>query len=269
YNENVSNIVFPGGTSWSNPTTVSRYGSDVVSIIGGFGAYNSSMSYIVFNGLISTGAIIGRGAHHIRITNSEITNANAPGQGLQIEISSPYNEILNNLIHNNGVNTGGGDHGLYVGSDHNLFEGNNVYNNAACGFHLYDGGSQNVHDNIVRNNFAYGNTGPSCAGILVSNGLNNQVYNNVVYGNSGHGILSYSGATGAYIGNNTVYGNGAIGVYIYPGVSSNTVQNDLVYSNAVSNITNSGTATVLSGNVTTTPTSGCCLGVGSSLVTVP
>jgi parallel beta-helix repeat protein len=255
----------PAGSSWSQPTSISRFGSDTVVVNGSSTGgnqlvfYNSAISYVVIDGLIfdgsngtDVGVVIGNGAHHIRIANSTIRNAKATG--LQIApLGSSYNEIINNSIYHNGTNSSsGGDHGIYVETDHNLFEGNNVYANASCGIHLYDGGTTAVHSNIIRNNRVHGNLAVGCAGILASNGTNNQIYNNIVYGNAGYGILSYTGNHSAVTYKNTVYNNGNAGIYIYPGVSSNVVKNNIIYNNSHP-IIDSGSGTSLSNNLLTDP----------------
>lgn len=236
----------PSGSSWSNPTTISSYNSEVVT----FEATNNNatwgtVSYIVHNGIkyLGSGYAIGNGAHHIRMTNCEVTNNNAAGQGLQIMEGSEFNEIISCNIHNNGTNTGGGDHGLYVKSGNNLFQGNTVSGNASCGFHFYNGGSYTVSNNRIFKNNVFGNTGPDCGGILISNGSGNKVYNNIVRGNTGPGIQTYSGGDSTQIYNNTIYGNGGAGLLINAGTNSNDLRNNISFQNSGGNISNQGAGT--------------------------
>jgi parallel beta-helix repeat protein len=91
--------------------------------------------------------------------------------------------------------------------------------------------------------------------LLLSHGSNSAAYNNIIRnqgGSCGWGIQLDLGVSGAKVYNNTIYANRGAGIYI--GNSSNAVvKNNIVYLNGGGTITNLGSATTLSNNLTTDP----------------
>lgn len=234
----------PGGKSWSAPFTLkaeNRLGAILRPTSssaprGIIDLRRSTSKYIIIDGFVIDGInYVGSGngitikwstsfgaSHSIRIQNNEIKNMGAknsfqttsPGpQGIGIDQNSSGNEILNNIIHDIGVNKF--DHGMYVISTKNLIEGNLVYNISGHGIQVSHGhNASTANDNVVRKNVVYnsGNavySGSTGSGIIIHNGDRNQVYNNIVYKNNG-GI--YVGKTrDSQVYNNTVYANNQSG----------------------------------------------------------
>jgi len=148
-------------------------------------------------------------------------------------VTSPFNEVLNCSIHDNGrfpgINTG---YGAYVFSSDNLFEGNEIYNNSGYGLHFYNNhGALNVSRNIIRRNRIYdnGTHGGTNYGIVVAYGDRNQVYENTIYGNSG-GVMVYTKSSGAEVYNNTIYNNMVTGIMIQY-ASGSVVRDNTLYGN--------------------------------------
>lgn len=261
YSETISSP--PSGTSWANAVTISRYGSDVVVLNGGpnpvLNLWSPTISYVIFNGLILDGAntgnntvSIGNGAHHIRIANSEIKNAQ--NQGIQILEGSDFNEIINCSVHDNGSQHTF-DHGLYISSSNNLIEGSRIYNNATYGLHFYNSGRLTINRNIVRNNTLYGNN--RMAGfayhIIFSNGDGNTAYNNVLRDCACGGFQIHASASNTRVYNNTIYRNSSgAGIVIDAGSTGAIISNNIVYQNA-GTIVDGGTGSVISNNLTTDP----------------
>jgi hypothetical protein len=83
-----------------------------------------------------------------------------------------------------------------------------------------------------------------------------QVYNNLVYNNYGVGIEVWgngSPASGpAVIYNNTIFGSGNVGLQIISSESP-IYKNNIIYSNALGNVSDSGSGTVYSNNLTVDP----------------
>jgi parallel beta-helix repeat protein len=118
----------------------------------------------------------------------------------------------------------------------NLFDGNDVYDNAGYGYHLYNSGSTTVSNNIVRNSRLWGNgfaeTAEMTAAIILSSGSNNQAYNNLIYHNSNGIQLDYS-PTGANhkVYNNTLYGNANFA--ITNGTDQADIRNNIIVANGI------------------------------------
>ena len=307
----------PSGTSWASPVTLKAFTGEAVTLrpnlptgSGDCGKdknlvctwvihfANNSVStqqYIVIDGLILdainatvnavkityNGSNSSKGAHHIRILNSEIKNSYGSailmgaGFGSTI-VAGGYNEFINNLVHHNGrhgtCNTGvpcppeamadqppgyGRAHAFYVSSNNNLFERNTVYNNGEYGFHLYNGYGPGVNNNIVRNNRIYNNGlnatrygRPKGNGIILSKGVGNIAYNNIIYGHrGGTGIqLDYSGSN-SRVFNNTIFNNSGYGVYIGAGAPGAKVQNNIAYQNGAGDIVDVGPSTTKGNNL--------------------
>lgn len=264
----------PIGTSFSNAPVIQGYSGEAAIIKPQAGEVitleNPSVQYIIFKDLIvdATGVEFGigitNGAHHIRFQNVEIKNAIKSGvlttPGSQPYPADTYLEFLSCSSHDNG-STANQDHGFYISTSSNLIRKSKSYNNAAYGFHIYNGNypSQTAQNNIVTESQAYNNStgSASSAGILLSGGAGNKAFNNIVYGNK-HGIGVDYYSNGAKIYNNTIYNN-TPGYAVTMGVSStasNTdIRNNIFWQNGGDIINNGGGAsgTTSSNNLATNP----------------
>lgn len=268
YSETYQSIVLPTAASWAAATTISIYGSDVVTFSNSgnpFLTFSTAARYVIFNGFIFDGAaqlnrtgIATGSTSFLRFQNFELKNWHSTGtnraQGIQG--SGVGHEFLNCSVHDNGSATSGLEHGFYLSGSSNLIDHCTVYNNAGYGVQIYNSGHTDVNNNTVRNSTFYNNGATATmntSGIHLSSGSGNRAYNNVVYGNF-YGITIGSGATttASLVYNNTVYGNSwGIGV---ESTSVNAVlKNNIVYQNTGSTIGNNGTGTVQSNNLTTDP----------------
>jgi parallel beta-helix repeat protein len=145
---------------------------------------------------------------------------------------------------------------LYWSGRDGLFDGNEVYDNAGYGYHIFDSGGNETANNIVRNSTFYNNgffdLRPILrAGLLVSSGPNNQVYNNVVYNNFAGIQVDYR-CTNCQVSNNTVYDNLYYSIYIGAGALNTIVEDNITYQNGF-DIEDEGVGTVLINNLTTNP----------------
>ena len=145
----------PSGTSWQNAITIAGYSSETATIQPPdvaalrFGSRLGAPAYLIFQDLIidminatlpegrggPNGIYLSSGAHHNRFERLEVKNSQ--GNGIVFSNNngnSPFNEVLNCSIHDNGrypgVNQG---YGAYVFTSDNLFEGNDIYNNGGYG----------------------------------------------------------------------------------------------------------------------------------------
>lgn len=288
------------GLSWTQPITVSGYPGETVEIqppypYGGISLSiaNPVRSYLIFQDLtinmgpqgvnwpttLITGGegpsgigVSGRN-HHNRF--QRLTVKNNQGTGVQFSDyagNSPFNEVLNCSVHDNGqypygeAGSGGAGHnqgyGFYIKSSDNLFEGNDVYNNHGYGFHFYSPNSNPNDRNIIRKNRIHDNGSrfdgvmdPQGSntnyGIIASHGTDIQIYDNLIYGNRG-GIQVVGTSTLVY--NNTIYNNIYVGagLDVYPGAVNAVVRNNISYGN-YSDYMDNGTGTTADHNLTTNP----------------
>jgi hypothetical protein len=229
----------PSGSTWSAPVTIAAYPGHRPTIVAeprDTALYFVGNHYIIIDGFIIDAAGGGGDgikityetgvptAHHIRIKNSEIKNADGQGIG----VGSEFNEFINLNVHHNGLNCfeAGKCHGIYIATNNNLVHGGTWHNNESYGVHLYsrpDSRSVGPSNNIVRNALVYNN---GSVGIGVVHGADNHVYNNVVYRNKrGIWVLTTDGV----INNNMVYNNPDGGISV--GYPRNTISNNIIYSN--------------------------------------
>jgi len=264
YSESFGND-FPGGSSWSNVTTLEANPGDTVIVKpnGGnrvFEFNNSSQKYIEINGFIIDAANVGYngvkiegGAHHIRFKDVEVKNA--PDQGIKTNDSSHHLEFINVNAHHtawgkachgsgNGAKNGY-CHGLYISSHDTLVEGGELHHNNGLGIQFYPG-----PDNpVIRGVRVYDNASGTGAIFFGSGGSGGMAVNNVVYNNPGDAIVSDRSGVEFY--NNTVYDNGSAGIRIKGG-NNHKVRNNILYNNG-SSINNGGSGTTMSHNLTSNP----------------
>ncbi len=132
----------PSGESFDQPITIAGFPGETVILMppnntSGVRLTSGSPHHLILrdftidmaNSTSTTGAegIFLYTAHHIRFERLEVRNA--ASFGVHFGERSPYNEVLNCRIHDNGVRWGDATngHGLYISSSNNLFDGNEVY----------------------------------------------------------------------------------------------------------------------------------------------
>lgn len=233
----------PNGGDWSSATTISSYQDEVVWLDQGGISMVNGASYIIFHGLrINNGSLyFDETPNHIRFEYGEFTNTGPGDANMFIEGLAGDFQLLHTKIHNAGGGVRGngctdvyGCYGMYWRGHDSLFEYNEVYDNAAYGFHLWHSYLSDVTDNIVRNNIFYNNgytdlRGNLGSGMIVACGARNQIYNNVSYNNYG-GIEVGNRCDDCLVYNNTVYNNTHHGIAIS---SSENIQvkNNISYGN--------------------------------------
>jgi len=267
-----------------NYLTIAGYPGETVTIrhantsVASYGSIKArgNRGYLKFENLVLDGADLGNktsgmqlrdGNHHIILRNIEIKNH----KGTALGITANNIEVVNCIFHDNisEVDQAGERHyGIYFREGSNvLIDSNKIYGNSGGGIQVYPGPASN---SIIRNNEIHHNnnmTSSNNEGIIVMQNLGNtitniSVYNNLIYLNgvnqSGYahsgGIRVTNGVSGTKIWNNTIYGNKGWGVAIE---SSNTinslVQNNIVYGNSAGQITDAGTDSILSNNLSVDP----------------
>src|SRR5262245_21823767 len=257
----------PSGTSWAVPITIAGYSSERVTIrpLNGQQAIRLTASaphYLIFQDFVidminqavgsnaPDGIYLSGGANHNRFQRLEIRNNAGSAMAFSDQNgNSPFNEVLNCSIHDNGRNPGiNSGYGGYIFTSDNLFEGNDIFGNSGFGLHFYNNyGEQNVNRNIIRNNKIHdnGTHGGTNYGIVIAWGSQNTIQTNQVYQNRG-GILVYS-SDNTLVGN-TINGNAPFeGIAIQDTASRTITRDNIVFGNAT-DISDQGIGTVLSNN---------------------
>jgi parallel beta-helix repeat protein len=258
----------PGGTSWSNPITIAGYASEVVTLqppntLQPIKLVSAAQQYLIFQDLVidmsnqatdtsQAGVYLNGGANHNRFLRLEIKNninfgvVFSPNNG-----NSPFNEIINCKIHNNGLAGGPAinGHGIYIETSDNLINGNEIYSNQGYGVHMYNNsGPLNVARNTVSNNNIHDNGlhGGTSFGIAVAWGDANVIHDNVIKNNRG-GIFVYTNSTNTRIYNNTIDNNTPLEGILIQSATGSTVTGNTVYGNGAA-IVDMGNGTVLANN---------------------
>jgi len=275
YTETINNNL-PGGSSWSAPFTLAAAATGTVIIQPPVGAARCMLiaaagsQYAVVSGLVCDGVNIS--AEGIKITDStfgaasfirlqDVEIKNAKHHGLLV-VRSTDNEFIRLTVHDNGT-TDDSDHGIYISeaAHGTRIEDSTVYNNHASGI-LVSNTTIPPDGCLVRNNRAYAN-GTSGLVLSATNTLasNNVIYNNHtaagnLLGSTKVGLKVGGISTGVKLYNNTVYGQqantGDRGILVASGVANTEVRNNIAYNNA-QNLSDSGTNTLLTNNLTTDP----------------
>jgi parallel beta-helix repeat protein len=233
----------PSGTDWQHPTTVSSYQSEIVWLDQAGIALDGGVQYLLFHGLrVNNGSLyFDETPNHIQFEWGEFTNTGPGDANMFIEGLLGDFRLLHNKIHNAGGGTRGngctdvyGCYGMYFRGHDSLFEFNEVYDNAAYGFHIWHSNLSDVINNIVRNNIFYNNgftdlRGNFGSGFILSCGRDNQAYNNISYNNYG-GMEVGNRCDNCLVYNNTVYNNTHHGIALS---SSDGIQviNNISYGN--------------------------------------
>lgn len=256
------------GTSWSDPVTIAGYPSEVVIIqppgpnVSAIRLAGGGNAYVIIQDLILDGVnsrgndgqaiYLSDGSHHNRLQRLEVKNWSNFGIVFSTNNgNSPFNEVIDCRIHDNGTAGGAGTngHGMYIFTSDNLIEGNEVYNNQGYGLHLYNNeGPRHVTRNTVRNNKFHDNGLHSGAayGMVVAWGDANLVYNNVIYANPG-GIQLSPSSSDTRVYNNTIYNNTPLEGILIQHASRTVVRDNILYGNGT-DILDLGTGTTLSNN---------------------
>jgi Right handed beta helix region len=273
YDESLDNLV-PSGISAAAPTTIQNYQTDAVTIRKtGSCPINrilvqGNRSYIKWLG---TGVNIVLDANNLCTAVVDADEDPGPNRGFTfdgITIQGAINSgiflegtghlLQHNLVQNNG--TRNFDHGLYYGKGgSSIIQDNTFQNNYAYGIHqfLSTGNVETNSDNIYRRNTFKSN---GTAGLIISNGSRNLVYNNISIGDgritadAWGGFRAYAPAANNQFLNNTIYnwGTGS-GIEIEPSVTGTVIRNNIIWGASGTSITDRGSSTLISNNVTTNP----------------
>jgi hypothetical protein len=273
YVESFNNVI-PGGTSWTNATTVAADTGETVIIKGPVGAARvfyfrgNIASYIILDGLILDGTDIvwdivkidqftdGDAAHHIRIINSELRNG--PSKAVLATNTTNNIQIQQSNIHDNGQadydQDGFYSYNFYIQGEDNLIENCDISGAGAHGVHIYNGYTFQSNNNIVRNNIIHDNGllnsgGKTGGGILIGSGTNNQIYNNLIYNNAHKGIRTNSGVI---MWNNNIYGHSQMAVELAY-VSGSEIRNNIFWQNGTDGMVSHGVTFMESNNLTIGP----------------
>jgi Concanavalin A-like lectin/glucanases superfamily/Right handed beta helix region len=186
-------------------------------------------------------------AYRVTIKNNDIGNLQScggvGGAGISVAgfcdaASNPGNLIQNNKIHDlcvGEVPGHPGSQGLYLYSNNNMVEGNEIYNiNGEGGEQWTQYANSFPLNNTYRNNTFHDNLS---RGFLLSSGDGHKFYNNILYRNGTGPAADYDSAalkvggyghatTNVHVYNNTFYDNGRCITVAEPG---QTVQNNICY----------------------------------------
>lgn len=258
----------PKGSSWSSPFTLRAKTGNVVNINStngdGFATFYFSSGgnyYSIIDGFTIDGASVQnsiiyiQAASYIRLQNLELKNSN--NNHVYVYVDSVGVEILNSKIHDGPMFAGGlYNHGIYFSGSNGLIEGNDIYNTAGFGVHIYADPSypQLPSNNVVRRNAVHNfGLGRYAHGILLGSGNANVAYNNVVYHGRSKGIVSTNGATNSKIYNNTVYDiydpANADGTGIWTTGVNDIVRNNIVFKIQTGDMINTGAGTIADHNL--------------------
>lgn len=116
-----------------------------------------------------------------------------------------------------------------TGGSDNLMQNNTIYDISLIGYMITTSSDYNtIIDGTEYNSTLYG--------LLISDGIHNNVSNNVFHDNANFGLVIMSTASAYnYIGNNTIYNNGNYGIGLI-NTTNNELEGNLVYENAVQGI---------------------------------
>ena len=151
-------------------------------------------------------------------------------------VNSDHIILRNNKISNAGYNFLDQQQGIHFRNViSSIIEENTTNNNSYNGIML----TQNSNDNIIRNNYSYGNNssfatngGTDAKGIELSNSSNNLIINNIVFNNEDTGINLYGPSTIEGSSNNKVIGNLVYGNRDH-GIDNNNSQGQIIVGNTV------------------------------------
>ncbi len=240
--------VVPSGSSWKSPIVIGAYQGEAVTLqpphnVAGI-RLTGGQSYLVFQDLTidmgnsrpgadADGVFVFR-AHHNRFLRLEVKNS--VNFGVHFGTETPFNEVIECRIHENGVAGGAATngHGLYISGSDNLFENNDVYDNQGYGFHVYNNAGPHTDPsrNVVRDNRIYrnGRHQGTAYGVTVAWGNANEIVNNSIYGNPG-GIQVYTDSSNTVVQRNSIYDNRPLEGIIVQNARGARLSNNIIYSN--------------------------------------
>jgi len=258
---------FSGGTSWSDFSTLTCE-SALGCIWSPTGCINfdTDQRYIQVDSWDLDGTSCGAGiapisindptgppafpdAGFIRIQNNLIRNCDT--NCIQLFGNVGSNEILNNKITNSGIS--GLGHAMYVQTDNNLIEGNDISNGTRAGIQIWKQ-TGSADDNIVRYNIVTDVSTLSSnklGGILAGHGNRNKIEGNIVHNSKGQGIAILTSCNNCEISHNTVYNNTDDGIFISVNLSGAIVKNNISIDNDTEAIDDDASGTTLADNLTT------------------
>lgn len=275
YVESIGGTATKSGISDAVRTTIQGYQSEaaIIQPSTGNATFGDAVSfyqrsYILFKSLrvnsqnVANYAIgMAHSCHHIRIDSCIV---NSPGVGINASRDQTTDrhhlDWVNNTITLQALGTPGFVHAMYMRGTHDcLVEGNTATN--SMGYAIFmakyqNGTTPRIVNNIIRLNRFYGN---GSRGIDIEGGDNVLIYNNLIYDNniapdSVAGIFIANGSVGTLIYNNTIVGNKGNGIWLQTGSSNSVLRNNIIYNNTGGAISNAGTNTLQSNNLTTNPT---------------
>jgi len=248
-------VLPPSGSSWSNLTTIKRFGSDTVTLTfpkEGRNSeinFNQGVSYVALEGFIldggfNTALIIGLGdsPHHIKIANNVIKNSTNMG----IEGTCVGCWITSNQFHALGHSCPyitlpdgspapcptkefnvGYSAGIYIGDQDVLIENNEFWDFAGSAIQVFNSGARPTDNTIVRYNRIHDGSGSWAVrgdglngswGIILANGSNLQAYGNIITNLRG-------------VASGPTVSNSPYGILVMSTCSDCTVYNNTVYNN--------------------------------------
>jgi hypothetical protein len=279
YNEriDVANYHIPAGTSWTNAVTIAGYPGETATITQGINIQDNTdqdssiVAYMSFENLTiqqpaGESAIVfrvGGNSHHIRLSNSDISQGSG---GIWITQTTDSVEILHNTIHDipavfapeYGISVGG--YGSYANGTNMLYDGNTFRNNSGYAIHAYHSGGS-VNNVVIRNN-AFVNCGFDdgqrnlTLGVVIMSGSNNKFYNNILYNNNTNhtgAVVSVSTGSDNTIYNNTIYNNSGPAVEVNANAPNTEIRNNILFNNLTAIADWGASGTVQSNNLMTNP----------------
>ena len=205
-----------------------------------------------------SGIVVGYG-DRVVVDGNDIEKANNTGEqeNLSILRESSFVTVTNNVVHDNGNDSGGGE-GIDIkqGSHDVLVQGNTVYNNTKVGIYVESWDKLTYNIVVDRNKiYSIGKSGVAlgseCGGPL----RNVTISNNLIYNNTRHGVnvgiwgdlFGQCGSpaptpgniNGVKIVNNTIVGNGQNGINytrdtglpVHPEFGNIYIANNLIHDN--------------------------------------
>jgi hypothetical protein len=295
YTEDIttSQMLGRSGTSYSNPTTIQAYSTEIVTINGTINfsspGIGNAIRYIIFKADPTLHNLIfdcgntdnclsfgGGGADagsvdHIKLDGIEAKNAVAYGSIVTI---GGNNGIGDNIwfTHAKVHHTTGISYAFYVQSSNNIVEYSELYDLGGYAIHNYnEDPTPLMANNIYRYNYIHDfglAMSQASFGIILTRGSNLQAYGNII-ANGMNGINVGRASSNNIVYNNTVYGSGfkvtcqnparpGQNWYCYPAInvagSGHIIKNNIVFNNFYNSIdTSFATGSSVSNNLTIDP----------------
>jgi parallel beta-helix repeat protein len=260
-----------GGDSWASPFTIEANGSDTVIIQPASGTNvllfeDADVHHVIFDGIDIDGTNVSGdvikiafdtagASHHIRFNDAVIVGDSGTANCVLIDGGAAEvvdgNEFIDSEIHSCG-NDANAEHGIFLDSDDNIITGCTIHGNAGAGIQVWNSNGGLASNLTISHNKIYDNGN---GGIILYDAPAAEVFNNLIYENaanssSSSGIRLNTDSDGALIYNNTVTDDAGKGIWINSaGCSAAELINNIVYNNG-SQITDAGTGTVNTTNLT-------------------